>query len=988
MGGKSKAQTIGFWYRILLHLGIGRGELDAFLELRGGDKTAWIGEQTGNGTLLVNARNLWGGEKAEGGIYGQLEVLLGGPSQSQSALLTSNAMGQQSHYRGRAAIAFVGDWGAFNPYPKPASMRVRRILKGWDGDAPWYPAKAAIPLAVMRRPVEDDTVWNNRSTGFWVIGAAQETSGTYSDFQGWWHGNVSSFRVTKGVARYALQSYQVPTSEFGTSVDEDPHFGAVKLLLLMEGGEGSTTFVDVKGHTVEAFGGAHITTARAKFGASSAVFDGIDDWLKATMGADEDLGAVWTMDAWVWLNSTVNDFYSRAVFGYGPLSLGGGDTTWYAQGNAWQFNQLEPGNILTVNVSQNIEPYAETGRWAFVSVCRDSSGRYWLHQDGKLLTADGTLKGMNPAHMLYDSLTAMEMQGEPVALIDEPSFIAAADRFYSESFGLCTKYDPKQESVDAFQARILDVIGASLSQSRITGKYELVPIRGDYDPETLPILGDDNILEYSEQPSDPLGQVNQVTVEWFDPVKKEKRSTTPLQNLGAIQASGGIIAEAIARPEIAVESLALRVGARDLRQRSTPLKKFELTTDRTPYAWRAGQLFRLQAPRRGIADMVCMVGEIDAGTPRSGTMHLKVVQDVAGMPDTTYVTAESGIDTTPSTAAGVPPHQAAFEAPYIDLVGSLSPADLAALEDTIGYLLTVAERPTVGNNYALFTAAAGEDLVERGTADWCPTLVVPHSATADPSEVSFAFAQSADMDQVEVGSAALWGSELVRVDALDTTAATVTFGRGIGDTVPKTHAAGERVWFYDQASGSDAREYADGEVVTARLATIAASSRLPVDAASASTVTMDSRQARPYAPGKFRINGAYVPAAVDGSTTAASVTWAHRDRVGQGDTLVDSAATSIGPESTTRYALRLTRVDTGALLVERTDLAGPSCTFALTYTGNVRAQLWAISDNGESWTRHDHSFAYTKNPATVTNVITGTAYTAPPATIIDGGTVG
>ena len=129
-------------------------------------------------------------------------------------------------------------------------------------------------------------------------------------------------------------------------------------------------------------------------------------------------------------------------------------------------------------------------------------------------------------------------------------------------------------------------------------------------------------------------------MEWFDPIKKKKRTTTPLQSLGSIQSIGGIVGEVASYPEIPFEPLALRVAARDLAQKSTPLKRFRLTTNRVPYAWRAGDYFRLQAPRRGIADMVCMLGEIDAGTPRSGSMRLVAIQDVSTMPETVYVTPE------------------------------------------------------------------------------------------------------------------------------------------------------------------------------------------------------------------------------------------------------------------------------------------------------------------------------------------------------------
>jgi hypothetical protein len=89
MGSKSKP-TIGYWYKVLLHLGVCQGPVDALLELRGGDKTAWTGVQEGSGTITINAKELWGGEKAEGGIQGDLDVMMGEGTQMPNAYLAAN----------------------------------------------------------------------------------------------------------------------------------------------------------------------------------------------------------------------------------------------------------------------------------------------------------------------------------------------------------------------------------------------------------------------------------------------------------------------------------------------------------------------------------------------------------------------------------------------------------------------------------------------------------------------------------------------------------------------------------------------------------------------------------------------------------------------------------------------------------------------------------------------------------------------------------
>lgn len=61
----------------------------------------------------------------------------------------------------------------------------------------------------------------------------------------------------------------------------DQLFGDVKLLLHMDGANGSTTFIDDSplANTVTASGNAQISTAQSKFGGSSGLFDGSGDLL-------------------------------------------------------------------------------------------------------------------------------------------------------------------------------------------------------------------------------------------------------------------------------------------------------------------------------------------------------------------------------------------------------------------------------------------------------------------------------------------------------------------------------------------------------------------------------------------------------------------------------------------------------------------------------------------------------------------------------------
>jgi len=72
-----------------------------------------------------------------------------------------------------------------------------------------------------------------------------------------------------------------------------------KLLLHMDGTDGSTTFKDETGKTVTANGNAQIDTAQYKFGGASGLFDGNGDYLTVPDSADWYFGAGdFTIDVW------------------------------------------------------------------------------------------------------------------------------------------------------------------------------------------------------------------------------------------------------------------------------------------------------------------------------------------------------------------------------------------------------------------------------------------------------------------------------------------------------------------------------------------------------------------------------------------------------------------------------------------------------------------------------------------------------------------
>lgn len=147
MSGGSKSVTTGYRYYMGLHMSLCYGPVDSLLQINAGERTAWTGNVTASGQTTINAGEVFGGDEREGGVQGTVDVMMGEASQTANAYLTSMQGSPQPGYRGIFGVVFrQGLISSNNPYIKPWAFKVRRILKGWQSDAPWYTAKAAILL--------------------------------------------------------------------------------------------------------------------------------------------------------------------------------------------------------------------------------------------------------------------------------------------------------------------------------------------------------------------------------------------------------------------------------------------------------------------------------------------------------------------------------------------------------------------------------------------------------------------------------------------------------------------------------------------------------------------------------------------------------------------------------------------------------------------------------------------------------------------------
>lgn len=146
MGGSSKRVTVGHWLKAGVHMVFCKGgHVDVLHELIYGERTMWKGSVTSNQGIYINNLNLFGGDKADGGVQGAVAVLFGEADQARHSYLQTYQGADCPAYRGLFSLLFMDfTWSFIVPQFKPVWARIEHTKAGWDDDVVWYPEKLKI----------------------------------------------------------------------------------------------------------------------------------------------------------------------------------------------------------------------------------------------------------------------------------------------------------------------------------------------------------------------------------------------------------------------------------------------------------------------------------------------------------------------------------------------------------------------------------------------------------------------------------------------------------------------------------------------------------------------------------------------------------------------------------------------------------------------------------------------------------------------------
>lgn len=227
-GGAPKTKVRTIW--LGMHHVFGLGPIDGILEILYDKKVAWSGWCTG-GRINVDAENLFGGYKQEGGVKGAFDFLAGRPDQGRNDYLQSQLGEDIPAYRGVWGLVARRVYFGLSPYLKPLSVRPQRIhVRGREGLPQWYDEKAAIPFGAQIDIGFDDAGQKYRVE---LPGSTADYSAADYDDSAW----------DTGAGAFGNLSYGAETPAINTHVD--PGIGKAIWIRRHVGGSDWNVHVDV-----------------------------------------------------------------------------------------------------------------------------------------------------------------------------------------------------------------------------------------------------------------------------------------------------------------------------------------------------------------------------------------------------------------------------------------------------------------------------------------------------------------------------------------------------------------------------------------------------------------------------------------------------------------------------------------------------------------------------------------------------------------------
>lgn len=874
--GPRSRTTVGYRYRVGMHLVLSLGPVDRLKAIFSGEKRAFLGN-VGNETIRISRENLHGGERRGGGIRGNFTVALGGPDQQPSPYLENRSQldNPQPAYRGVTALIAEQPYVGTQATPQRFSARLERIRSvdpDYNNGEQWYPDKAPI---FQRTVNEQLSVMISLDVSGSMDGQRIETAkGAITGYLEILKTVAAEERVDVRIVAWSGEVQSTITRRNANDSDIDA------LISFVNGLEvgGGTNFV------------AALDGAESFFESSSNrsqfllyfITDG-----EPTGGSEDDAEVI------------AGELGSLGVNIYG-INIELADTT-------------ETEKI-------------DNTPWDGVPVVRGD-------QDGPLsdaLVGPVAEFDLNPAHIIREVLISPDTGGSgDGSRINNESFEAAADRLYDEEFGLSLLWDGDQSRGD-FISLVENHIDARVSQNRRTGLWEIDLIRDDYDEEELFEVDRSNVIEWTNvnRPENHTLQ-NQVIVKFNKPEVGEQGSITATNGASLrFMDPPMIILEERTYEGIQKSSLASRVASRDLLAVSSPLLRATATMTWLPTELNRGSAVILNDQKVGIDNVIARITEIRDGDGRDNSIEVDFIEDRFSIGNEGEIAIEEYRPPVIIAEPGDP--RLVEEAPYwvLGQETGFSELNQSLSEDPDSGILHVA----FGNpNGRVIDGDVrfdddGEGFEDGGVADALPSFTLLSRMTRIASHSRVIVETEDSIEDIPPNTLAIIGNEVLEIESVEEGGSwgendywkpvqepvgqffTVELKRGCLDTVPDWHHAGDKIlpWGINSLISE---EFTSSDSVDVKILTSTSREQLFEDEAPTDTVVFDSRAIRPYPVGSVEADGGFSSPNYDPNQDY-NITWSHRNRLTQEDQVVGHENDGVdNPEDGTSYTVNVDALD-------------------------------------------------------------------------------
>lgn len=365
----------------------------------------------------------------------------------------------------------------------------------------------------------------------------------------------------------------------------------------------------------------------------------------------------------------------------------------------------------------------------------------------------------------------------------------------------------------------------------------------------------------------------------------------------------GVISENKSYVGIPTASLAARLAARDLKPSQSGIKKFKLVFDRRAYAQQPMSVFKISAPERGIDSMVLRAIRVEHNNISNGEITITAIQDVFGLPATSYIKDQPSLWEPPNSDPQPIVDARLFEVPYANLLDDFTVEELSRLSNQ-AYIMPLALQPnSLQQDFNILAKTASQSVYnDVGDGQFIFSSLVIETIPRSISQVIVMLASQIDTEFLTIGQCAVINNEIMRVNAINTETNQVTLARGCIDTVPVTHAANSRIWFYSGIATVAENSMTTTQVLNFKLLSRTFEQEYDAALASVLNITAQQRVMRPYPPAHILINDLLYPVSI---AALNKVSWKHRNRITQGTNIVDQSAATTTRETDVTYSIKL-----------------------------------------------------------------------------------